>query len=209
MRQIPLPLRAGSGGGPARIVIGSANQAVADALSAPGNWPYRTAVLAGPPRSGKSLFARWFAATCPAADVVDDADSLDETELFHRWNRAQEAGAPLLFVAGSESWKVGLPDLASRLGAALHLRISAPDDEMVAALIDVHAGQCGIVLGEGVLNYLAPRVERSYAAIERLVTAIDALSLERKHPATLAIARDALAAMIETPIIGDERPRLR
>ncbi len=89
MSQIALPLRGGPGSGPVRIVLGNANAPVFEALAVPDSWPFRTAVLAGPPRSGKSLVARWFAEQ--GGEAIDDADRLDETELFHRWNRAQNA----------------------------------------------------------------------------------------------------------------------
>jgi len=202
MRQIALPLRARPDSGPARIVIGSANAHVFEALGAPGNWPFRTAVLAGAPRSGKSLAARWFAAQ-GKGEVIDDADRLDETDLFHRWNRAQESGTPLLLTASGEGWEIALPDLRSRLGAALHLEIGVPDDELAAALIEAHAEQRALVLSEGATTYLVPRAERSFAGIEKLVAEIDRISLERKQPATLSIWRDALEATI-----GAEQPRL-
>ncbi|WP_336980431.1 HdaA/DnaA family protein [Altererythrobacter fulvus] len=201
MSQIALPLRGGPGAGPARIVVGNANAPVFDALAAPQNWPFRTAILTGPPRSGKSLIARWFAEQ--SGEAVDDADRIDETELFHRWNRAQESGTPLLLIAGQEGWEIALPDLRSRLGAALHLELDQPDDDMAAALILAHAEQRGLVLGEGATTYLVPRAERSFAGIERLVAAIDRISLERKQPATLSIWRDALEA-----VVGAEQPRL-
>lgn len=107
--QIALPLP-GAGPGARRIVIGDANRAVAAALSDPSRWPFRTAVLTGPPRSGKSLFARWFAATGRGA-AIDDAPALPETELFHRWNRAQEDGTALLLIGGVPPWRIALPDL--------------------------------------------------------------------------------------------------
>jgi chromosomal replication initiation ATPase DnaA len=200
--QIALPLKLAGAAGPTRIVLGDANRAVADALAAPETWPFRTAVLVGPPRSGKSLLARWFAES-GAGEALDDADALDETALFHRWNRAQEQGAPLLLVAGAQGWAIALPDLRSRLGAALQLEIGVPDDALVAALIETHAAQRGLALGDGALAYLVPRSERSWAGIERLVTAIDRLSLERKVPATMSIWRDALDA-----VRGAEQPRL-
>lgn len=202
MSQIALPLAVRRAEDPVRIVIGNPNRAAADALADSSGWPYGTAVLAGPARSGKSLLARWFAGQS-SGEVIDDADALDETELFHRWNRAQESGQPLLLVAGGEGWEIALPDLKSRLGAALHLEIGAPDDEMCAALIESHAGQRGLALGEGALTYLVPRVERSFAGIEALVAAIDRLSMERKVPATLSVWRDALEA-----VQGAEQPRL-
>lgn len=202
MSQIALPLSLRRPDDPVRIVVGSGNAAAIEALAEPSRWPYRTAILFGPPRSGKTLLARWFAGEGQGA-VIDGADALDETDLFHRWNRAQEDGQPLLLVADRDGWDITLPDLKSRLGAALHLQLDAPDDAMIAALIESHAEQRGLALGDGATTYLVPRTTRSYAGIERLVEEIDRLGLERKVPATLAIWRAALEA-----IEGPEQARL-
>ncbi len=193
MTQIALPLAKGDDIGPESIVVGSANQAAVDALTQPDGWPYRTAILTGPPRSGKSLLARWFAEN--GGDVVDDADALEEDGLFHRWNRAQQDGVPLLLIASDENWEIALPDLRSRLEAALHLEIGVPDDEMVGALIAAHAAHRNLTLSDDAHAYLTPRAERSFAAIEALVAAIDRISLERKVPATMSVWRDALEAV--------------
>lgn len=194
MQQIALPLGAGAGDNPPRIVVGNANAAVIDAFANTAAWPFRTAVLTGPPRSGKSLLARWFVQS-GRGDAVDDADEADEAQLFHRWNRAQEDGRALLLTAGEREggWRIGLADLASRLGSALHVSIGAPDDAMLAELIALHAEMRGIVLDETATTYLVPRCERSHIGVERLVAAIDRLSLERKQPPTLAIWRDAVS----------------
>lgn len=207
MVQFALPLGEGPGKGPLRIVTGNANLPVLEALGVPDSWPYRTALLSGPPRSGKSLLARWFSET-GKGEAIDDADSLEETELFHRWNRAQESGTALLLVAGGPEWQIGLPDLRSRLGAALHLSITEPDDAMIGALIEAHAEQRGLVLGEAAASYLVPRMRRSYAAAERLVATIDRLSLERKQAPTLSIWRDALAALRGGEGSANAQPRL-
>lgn len=200
--QIALPLSQRGDADPERIVIGTANRSVIDALSDPSAWPFRTAILVGPSRSGKSLLARWFLAQ-GMGEVIDGADEIDETDLFHRWNRAQENGRPLLLVSDAEGWEIALPDLKSRLGAALHLEIGPPDDEMAQALLESHAARRGLVLGEGAPTYLVPRMERSFAAIEAIVATIDRLSLERKAPATMSIWRDALDALQ-----GPEQARL-
>ena len=202
MAQFALPLSLRKPGDPLTIVVGNANRAAIEALSDPATWPFRTAILLGPPRSGKSLLARWCEAKARGI-AIDSADALDETELFHRWNRAQEEGQSLLLVSDRQNWEIALPDLKSRLGAALHLEIGAPDDAMVGSLIESHAQQRGLVLGEGALTYLVPRTERSFAGIENLVAEIDRLSLERKVPATLAIWRAALDA-----VQGPEQARL-
>jgi len=202
MGQIALPLTVRRADDPGRIVVGNANRAAIDALSDPASWPYGTAVLAGPSRSGKTLLARW-AEGQGNLEVIDGAQAVDETDLFHRWNRAQEGGHALLLVTDRDPWDIALADLRSRLGAALHLEIGVPDDEMVAALIEAHAEARGLALGEGATTYLVPRLERSFAGIEAVVTAIDRLSLERKVPPTLSVWRDALEA-----VQGAEQPRL-
>lgn len=194
MAQLALPLTA-DGMSPGRIVLGPANEGAAKALAEPAAWPFRTAVLTGPPRSGKTLFARWFAAANPAAQVLDGADALPEAEVFHAWNRAQEGGAPLLLIAGCLEWEVELPDLRSRLGAALHLAIGAPDDVLLASLLRAHAEARRLVLDEAAATYLVPRIERSFAAAEWIVAEIDRLSLERKVAPTRSIWRDALEAV--------------
>lgn len=190
--QIVLPLT-----GVAReqsIVVGNANEGVLRACEDTARWPFGTAILSGPPRSGKSLIARWFAES-GIGTAIDDAEQVDEAYLFHAWNRAQATGKPLLLVGRPvpAKWKITLPDLGSRLGAALGLSIDAPDDDMLAGLIEAHAAQRGLALDEGATTYLVPRVERSFAAVETLVAEIDRLSLERKVPARLAIWREALS----------------
>jgi hypothetical protein len=200
--QIALPLARGGAAGPARIVLGEGNAHVAEALAAPEGWPFRTAVLTGPPRSGKSLFARWFAQS-GKGEALDDAHLMDEAEVFHRWNRAQEEGRPLLIVGGEPPWDIALPDLKSRLGAALQLEIGLPGDALSAELLLSLAAERGMPLGAEAAAYLVPRVTRSYLQLERLVEAIDRLSLERKAPPTLAVWRAALEA-----VEGPEEPRL-
>ena len=203
MAQFALPLTIGPDHA-ARIVVGPSNQAAIDAFARAAEWPFRTAILTGPPRSGKSLLARWFAEN-HAGDAIDDADTVAEDELFHRWNRAQASETALLLVTARApgAWPIALPDLASRLGAALLLEIGAPDDAMLAALIGDHAGRRGLVLGEGASAWLLPRIERSHAAVEALIAEIDRLSLERKQPVTISLLREAL-----TPGGEERQPRL-
>ena len=206
MSQIALPLGPASRGGAGRIVIGNANAAALEACAHADSWPFRTAILFGPARSGKTLVAQWFAQS-GFGEAVDDADRIDETELFHRWNRAQEEARPLLLTAtarqDSEGWRIVLPDLASRLGAALRLDIGVPDDAMLAHLMAAHAEARGLALQEDGLRYLASRCERSHLGAEKLVAVIDRLSLERKQAPGPAIWREALEELS-----GVEQPRL-
>ena len=203
MSQIALPLGAGQDR-PLQLAVGNDNQAVIDALQVCRSWPFRTAVLSGPPRSGKSLIAQLFAHS-GTGEAIDDAGQLDETELFHRWNRAQETETPLLLVRASSEgeWAIALPDLASRIGAALVLTIGTPDDAQLRDLIAAHAQQRGLALGPDAAEYLVPRCERSHLGVERLVATIDRLSLERKVAPTQGIWREALE-----DLHGPAEPRL-
>jgi len=207
--QIALPLSAR--GAAQRIVVGDANAQVIEALQDPARWPFHVAVLTGPERSGKSLLARWAGALHGASlEVIDDAHTIDETALFHRWNSVQqggtrEGGALLLVAAGASegAWRIALPDLASRIGGSLQLQIGAPGDAMAAELIHAHAEARGLSLPDGAADYLVPRTERSFAAIEALVATIDRISLERQTPATMSVWRAALEALH-----GPEQQRL-
>ena len=209
--QIALPLAARLSDGAQRIVVGAANEAVIEALQAPERWPFHVAVLTGPPRSGKSLLARWAQGLSDRLDVIDDAETMDETALFHRWNAVQqggvkEGGALLLVVNADDErggWTIALPDLASRIGGSLQLEIGAPDDSLAADLIHAHAEARGLTLPEGAADYLVPRTTRSFAGIEALVATIDRISLERQSPATMSVWRAALEALH-----GPEQQRL-
>ena len=207
MSQIALPLTTAAS--VETVLTGPSLAPVLTALAGASTWPFRAAVLAGPPRSGKSLIARWFAQS-GAGDALDDADSLPEDALFHRWNRAQAEGRPLLIVSSRAPgmWRVTLPDLASRLGAALMIEIATPDDDLLRALVESHAARRGLALGEGVLAYVMPRLERSHAAAEALVETIDRLSLERKAAVTISLAREALAERVHGVPEAERQPRL-
>lgn len=211
--QIALPLSARTSAEAQRIIVGTANAHVIEALQEPARWPFHVAVLTGPPRSGKSLLARWAQGLAGAdrLEVIDDAETMDETELFHRWNAVQQGGSreggALLIVANADEehggWRIALPDLASRIGGSLQLEIGAPDDAFAADLIHAHAEQRGLSLPDGAAEYLVPRTTRSFAAIETLVATIDRISLERQTPATMSVWRAALEALH-----GPEQSRL-
>ena len=74
---------------------------------------------------------------------------------------------------------------------------------MMADLLRAMAEERALPLAEDAAPYLVPRAGRSYLQLEKLVEAIDRLSLERKAPPTLAIWRAALEA-----VQGPEEPRL-
>lgn len=187
MRQIALPLDELRFGSATSLIITESNAAIVAALGQFGDWPGRCAILAGPPRSGKSLLARYFASHSGGL-VIEDAESAGEETLFNAWNRAQVGGPPLLLISrfAPPDWNIALADLRSRLGAALLLQIPPPDDELLGQLIQKHLGDRGTAIGMEALAYASRRIERSYSAIEQFARDANALALAESGPVNLA-----------------------
>lgn len=194
MQQIALPLDKLRNGGSDSVIITASN---ADAFAALGNhaaWPGHCAILIGPPRSGKSLMARYFAGQ--GGEVIDDADTLSDEALFHRWNAALDAGQSILMLStkAPAEWDVELADLRSRLGASQLLEITAPDDELAGQLLLKHLHDRGTSIGPEALSYVVKRVERSHAALEELARQANAVALAEGSAITLPLVRSLLGA---------------
>ena len=194
MQQIALPLDKLRSGGSDSVIITASN---ADAFAALGNhaaWPGHCAILIGPPRSGKSLMARYFAGQ--GGKVIDDADELDDETMFHRWNAALAGGQSILMLStkAPAQWDVELADLRSRLGASQLLEIEAPDDELMGQLLLKHLHDRGTSIGPEALNYVVKRVERSHAALEDLARQANAVALAEGSAITLLLVRGLLGS---------------
>ncbi|MGH6631763.1 HdaA/DnaA family protein [Sphingopyxis sp.] len=192
--QIALPLDWSAGGsndGP--LIVGTSNADAVRYLRHVATWPVRTAVLTGPPGSGRSLMGRLFASDT-GGRVIDGHGSVSEEDVFHAWNAAQSSGSPLLIIAGAppSDWNIALPDLASRLSAVPVLTIGEPDDCLARDLIEALFAQRGMALAPGVASYIVPRMERSYAMIHRVVAALDAASLEQGRRVGIRLTRETL-----------------
>lgn len=182
-------------------------------------WPGPALALHGPPASGKShLAAIWRARTGAVVlsagmlqdrlpeDVLGEADAalldpadgiLPETALFHVYNHLAARGGHLLVVAREPPARrrFALPDLASRLRAAPAPGIGAPDDTLIAAVLVKHFADRRVPVTQEVLAFLLPRMERSFAAAERIAAAADRIALSRRREVTLPVAREALALL--------------
>ncbi len=126
--------------------------------------------------------------------VIEDmpGDTLDEVALFHLVNLARETQAAVLLTARDfpARWPIALPDLRSRLKAALVARIEEPDDALLRAVLVKLFTDRQIRVSEQAINYMLTRMERSLAAARELVRAIDARALAEKAEVTRAfIAR--------------------
>jgi chromosomal replication initiation ATPase DnaA len=191
--QIALPLDWPVADADEDFLISDANRAVFDHLKRWAVWPVMASLLTGPRKSGRSMLGRIFVRKT-GGRLFDDAEDHDEEALFHAWNQAQETRRPLLMVAEAPppSWEIALPDLRSRLAATPQIAVQPPDDRLIGDLIVKLLGDRGIAVPPELPNYLVPRIERSYVAVQRVVEALDRAALSHHRRMTIAMAKRVL-----------------
>ncbi|MBI1202797.1 MAG: chromosomal replication initiator DnaA [Rhodopseudomonas sp.] len=178
------------------------------------DWPARLVALVGPEGSGKSHLASIWAqrsgarilsakllgetdlpsAFATGALVVEDLDAegLEERALFHLINLAREEQADVLFTArvAPSSFAVRIRDLASRLRALPVVSLAAPEDSLLRALIVKLAADRQLAVDASLVNYLATRIERSFASVRSAVERLDEEALRQHRPVTRALAAE-------------------
>ncbi|MCA1953081.1 MAG: hypothetical protein LDL25_04595 [Hyphomicrobiales bacterium] len=221
--QLPLPLDAAPRYGREDFMVGRANAAAFDHILRWPHWLAPAAIITGPEGSGKSHLAAIFAAESGAtmlraahldaaavpdlaarpALVIEDCDnvSLDEAALFHLLNLARERGFFVVMTARRppDAWAIRIPDLRSRLRAQPLLVLEEPDDALLGALFVKHFADRQVTIDAGIVAYALARIERSYAAVQRLVAALDRQSLILKRPVTRALVADLLGREAPDP----------
>lgn len=199
------------------FLVSRANEAAIRMIDRWPDWPHWALVIVGPPHSGKShLAAVWTlrsnAATVPAdaltadlvgvlrergALVIEDLQKgiSDEAILFHLLNVARENKLSILMTSqiAPGDLDVRVPDLRSRLRAIPVASIEAPDDELLKALLVKHFADRQLTVEPHVIEQLALRTDRSFAAVADVVAAIDERALAAKRPVTRVLAREVLA----------------
>jgi len=218
--KLPLPLEPAVEG---PLILSGCNQAAAAALAC---WPAcdplggeRVLALSGPAGAGKSrLAAAWAervgAVAAHGAEaglidplelegrplLIDRAAEANDESLFHLINLAQSGGGALLLVCRAEPrmWEVTLPDLRSRLDAVRVLRIEAPDDHILAAMLRARLAERHMAFPDEVISYLVRRISRSPEAAAEIAARLDALD----RPPTRAAAREALRGLDSPDLAG-------
>ncbi len=193
MNQIALPLNWPVADGDEDFLISQANRSTFEHLKRWSTWPVMATLLTGPRKSGRSLLGRIFVRKT-GGRLFDNGEEHDEEALFHAWNEAQERRRPLLIVADAAPplWQIRLPDLRSRLAATPHVAIEEPDDALVGDLIVKLLGDRGIAAPSDLADYLVPRIERSYVAIQQVVETLDGELLSHHRRLSVAMVRRAL-----------------
>jgi chromosomal replication initiation ATPase DnaA len=196
------------------FLAGPSNTAALTLIDRWPDWPNRVMVLTGPEGAGKSHLATIWAEAAGArtlsakllgetdlpssfatgALVLEDLEpaGLDERALFHLLNLAREESAYVLVTARAApaSFAVTIRDLASRLRALPVVTLAAPDDTLLRSLIVKLAADRQLAVDEPLVNYLANRIERSFAAARSAVARLDEEAMRQHRPVTRALAAE-------------------
>jgi chromosomal replication initiation ATPase DnaA len=194
------------------FLSGPSNAAALALIERWPDWPSRTVLLRGPEGSGKShlaaIWARMSGARIVSPRTLDGGEipialatgalvldnlaegRFDEAALFHLLNLSREERAYLLITVRSTptTWRIGLPDLASRLRALPVVALDSPDDALLRAVIVKLFADRQLAVDESLVSFLATRIERSVAAAKRAVTLLDREALRLKRPVNRALA---------------------
>jgi DnaA regulatory inactivator Hda len=215
MRQLPLDLGHRPALGVADFLVAPPNQEAVAWLDRWPDWPAPALVLAGPAGSGKTHLAHVFAARAGAVQIaaaalvvarvpdllggapaaaLDDAERAEEEAFLHLYNVLAERGGHLVVLAREPParWGIRLADLRSRLLAAPVARLLPPDDALLSAVLVKLFADRQLQVGEAVIAYLLARIERSFAAAQAAVAALDRAALAAQRRVTVPLVRAVL-----------------
>jgi DnaA family protein len=117
-----------------------------------------------------------------------------EIALFHFFNRAKNAGTPLVFAANAMPAAIGfeLPDLISRLEQSIRLNVDVLDESGKRQVILQRAKLRGLEIDEAVLDYLFSRVSRNLHTLSQLLEQLDKASLAAQRRLTIPFIKMVL-----------------
>lgn len=213
--QLPLELGHRPALGRADFLLAPCNAEAVAWLDRWPDWPAPALALYGPAGSGKSHLGHVFAAQSgghvldPATlateripallgdtrtAIVDDAERASDEPLLHLYNLLAERRGHLLVIAREPParWAIALADLRSRLIAAPAVALRDPDDALIGALLVKLFADRQLAVGADVVQYLVPRLERSFAAAAAAVATLDRAALAEHRPVTVSLARRVL-----------------
>lgn len=160
-----------------------------------GGQTNRTIYLWGPKGVGKThllqacakelISAQWF-------DDLQDANADRARDCFVAFTQAlSEADRILLCAADRPPQALGLrEDLRTRLGQCLIFELKPLADEDLKLALSLGIAERGLAVSPDLIDYLVNRLPRNMGSQRAALDALDRLSLERKKPLTLTLARE-------------------
>ncbi len=220
LQQIPLDLGHRTAMGRDDFLVTTSNQDAVAWVDLWPEWPAPALVLYGEEASGKThLGAVWAEranAICIKAStfcedsareivaqnqnvIIEDADSLignlsGEKGLFHLYNifKEEQRSFMMTLLEPPVRRQFALPDLASRMRAAPTVAIREPDDQLLTALLVKLFSDRQIRISAEALNYIIPRIERSFSAVRNLVEAADSRAMIEQRKISIPLLRELL-----------------
>ena len=170
----------------------------------------QAAIRAAGERGAQTMYVPLREARDYGADALDGLDQLDalalddvdatagdrawEDALFALYNRMHASGGRLLLScpAAPRDLPLALPDLRSRLSAALVYHLQPLDDDDKHAALIAAAAARGIGLPETVASYLLRRLPRDWPALHAALATLDTASLSAGRSLTVPFVREVL-----------------
>lgn len=131
-----------------------------------------------------------------SAFVIDPIDDFIEHQekLLNIINLCVEKRKYLLLTSNyaPQNLPISIQDLRSRLLALYHIKIDMIEIEDMKNIIFKYFLDRQLKVSIDVINYIVSRIERSYKAINEVVTKIDQLSLTTKRNITIPLLKEIL-----------------
>jgi len=125
---------------------------------------------------------------------LDDAQAIArepvwETALVGLYERLMRSCVPLIVAGRQGPAGLGLPDLATRLGAGLVYRLHALDDRQKLAAMRLRASNRGLEMSDEVARYVLRRYPRDMQSLFAWLDRIDQASLSSQRRITIPFVR--------------------
>ena len=127
--------------------------------------------------------------------IEDYQNNISENLLYSLVNMVEQENKYLLITSEKpiNEFNYKLNDLVSRLNNFLYIKLGAPDDELIYALIVKNFSDRQITIDKKLIDYIIKRIDRSYESIFIFISKIDQLSLQKGKPINLEVIKKVLS----------------
>lgn len=199
MQQIPLDLAPDTATGFDSFIITDTNRITVTALRAWPDWPAPILLLLAPSGTGKThLGLAW--QNLSQGILADDAESMDEAELFAQMNQALNGEVSGMLLTSSKplrEWKTQMPDLRSRLSSTPIMKMDDYDEAALEPILRQLFNDRGRIVTKDLVDYLLKYQDREVGALRALVRILDEAALADNADLTKHFASHVLPELLE------------